>query len=67
MSTSPITPKEARKRASAAAAYEESPQMERLLTWEKSGDPRFEKLDPATRMSLGFYRRQKAAATEVGR
>jgi L-fucose mutarotase/ribose pyranase (RbsD/FucU family) len=65
MATSPITLKEARKRTSAAAAYEESPQMERILTWEESGDPRFERLDPATRMSLGFYRRAKAAHCAV--
>ncbi len=63
----PAQAKEQRKLEAAAARFTEQPEMEVFLRWEKAGDPRLDKLDPATRMSMGFYRRDKEAAEEVNR
>lgn len=65
MTTSSITPKEARKRASAAAAYRPDPAMERVLEWHRQDDPRYDALDPQTRMSVGYYRLAKQAHQAV--
>jgi hypothetical protein len=63
----PALEKERRKLEAAASRFRTNEEYELLLKWEKAGDPRIEKLDPTTRMSLGFYRRDKDAHRDVER
>lgn len=68
MTTSPhIVQRERRKLESAAAAFRANAEMERVLEWARTGDPRYDALDPQTKTSAGYYQRAKAAHREITR
>ncbi len=47
---------------SQAAAYAPNESYERLLKWKAADDPRYDAIDPGTRMRLGFYVQSRDAA-----
>lgn len=58
---SPAAQKLARKQRDAARRHVENPEMERLLRWRNTDDPRYDQLDAHTKMVLGFYAADKKA------
>jgi hypothetical protein len=64
--TEPAEAKEHARLKQQASEFQYSPEKELMLQWEKAGDPKFDRLDPQQRMALGFYRRSKQAARELG-
>lgn len=62
----PAIAKEERRKREVAESFRYDPEMETMLTWETKGDPKFDTIDPTTRMSLGLYRRSKQAAKDLG-
>lgn len=64
---SPIAQKAARKQADAARRHVEDPAMERILRWREADDPRYDTLDTHTKVALGYYARDRAAAKELDR
>lgn len=62
----PAELKERNRLKQQASEFQYSAEKELYLTWEAKGDPKFDALDPQSRMALGFYRRAKAAAKELG-
>lgn len=62
----PAIAKAERRKRESAESFLYDPQMETMLTWETKGDPKFDTIDPTTRMSLGLYRRSKQAAKDLG-
>jgi len=61
----PAQRKAERLLAGQAASYAMSEVYERYLRWKEADDPRFDDLDPQTRIALGDYQEAKAAAKEV--
>ncbi len=64
----PARKKERDKLELNAKSFRYDAEQERMLEWEAKGDPKFDALNlsPQQRMSLGYYRRAKAAAKELG-
>jgi hypothetical protein len=63
----PALEKERRKLEAAASRFRTNEEYELILKWEKADDPRYAALDPTTKMSVGFYRRDRDAHDEVNR
>lgn len=66
--TDRVSPKAARKQASAAATWRRDEAMERLIEMKSSREDRFAELliTPSQRISLGHYLRARAAAAAEG-
>ena len=63
----PAEVKDIEKREALAAGFVPNEAYERFLAWKANDDPRFDRLDAATRTALGYYQAAKQAAKEAGR